>query len=114
MVEWIVHWHKKCSWSFKNNRNKTCFNPFFGSQGGRDCMLKKAIAIAVSLLLLLVTVSANSGSSQIVVDIPGQLEAGNNVVFNFDGQYGFVASYRDQDGEAGKEVYSFDTRSGAI
>ncbi|MEW6736222.1 MAG: hypothetical protein AB1489_33320 [Acidobacteriota bacterium] len=81
-------------------------------------MFRKPLAFILGCFLLLLTISVSSHSLEVgsksVVNIPGQLQAANNVVFSRDGHYGFVASYQRADGSVGDTVYSFDTTTGNI
>ncbi|MEW6732462.1 MAG: hypothetical protein AB1489_14125 [Acidobacteriota bacterium] len=80
-------------------------------------MMRKPLAIVISFILLIATISAQGDirdENQVVVNIPGQLEASNNVVFNRDGRYGFIASNRQSDGTMGDQLYAFDSTSGEI
>ena len=49
-----------------------------------------------------------------IIQIPGELTEDNNVVFSQDGHIGLVATYNEQNGEAGHSLYSFDAETGRL
>ncbi|MDW8413832.1 MAG: hypothetical protein RMM17_14255 [Acidobacteriota bacterium] len=76
--------------------------------------LMQKVVFLPALIALLQPISSFGQSCSVSLETLGSLSKSNNIVFSEDGSVGYVAAYKEVDGQPGHSVYSFDTSSGNI